>query len=136
MDGTRLLSLNVSLIGGKQIMRFFLLLFLVVSLSSCSFESKFSQVKPGLTRSEIKNLLGDPMVIQNGVTTDQPFWGPQEGLDGILGVGAPFEEWLYKEGDQNYYIWFGAKSGKPKSSWLVIRNNKYPEGVVFEAKTD
>ena len=108
---------------------------LALFFTSCNltFDGKFSKVQRGLSRLEVKKLIGEPNATRSDIVPDRPYWGPTEGIASVIGNNAPYEEWQYKDSQYDYYIWFSTTEDKPKKEWVVIGKAKYPQGAVFEA---
>ena len=109
----------------------FCLVLLITACQSTSFADKFDQVKPGQSRSDVSAALGEPAEINQHEMPEGLFSGPSEGLISELEPGAPFEEWIYRQDGQDYYIWFASDSGEPQENWQVTLTANYPEGAVF-----
>ena len=91
----------------------------------------YKQISSGMTRTEIRNRLGDPAAIRANSLPKGPFWGPQEGIDiNTLDGLRRYEEWQYEHKDTIYLIWFGDPVSE-KSAWRVIGKTSYPKGAVF-----
>jgi hypothetical protein len=91
----------------------------------------FSGVKSGMSRAQVKSLLGAPEDSTVAVLPKPSFFGPLESLVNFLKPGAHFEEWQYTDGDTIYLIWFGSAEEEPQESWKVITKLSYPKGAVF-----
>ena len=119
-------------------MKYFIILLLTlifVGFNCSSFDENFYKVQTGHSRDQVRLLLGDPNLRIDGIVRQKDYWGPQEGLESIIGTGMPYEEWQYKNNKYDYYIWFSSTTRKPKSNWLVIDKAKYPEGALFETNS-
>ena len=91
----------------------------------------YKQISSGMTRTEIRNRLGDPAAIRANSLPKGPFWGPQEGIDiNTLDGLRRYEEWQYEHKDTIYLIWFGDRV-REKSAWRTIGKTSYPKGAVF-----
>ena len=115
-------------------MKYLFIHLLVLLLVSCdweSFEEKFSKVQIGHSREQVTQLLGDPNMKKDDTVPKGPYFGPQKGLESMIGPGSSYEEWQYKNNKRDYFIWFSTTSAKPKSQWVVVNKADYPEGVVF-----
>ena len=103
----------------------------LVCASSQVFAQDFSGVKSGMSRAQVRGILGDPEHSTLAVLPRPPFFGPQESLVNFLKPGASYEEWQYTDGETIYLIWFGSAEGKPQESWTVVTKFSHPKGVVF-----
>jgi hypothetical protein len=91
----------------------------------------YKQISSGMTRTEIRNRLGDPAAIRANSLPKGPFRGPQEGIDiKKLNSLRRYEEWQYEHRDTIYLIWFGDPV-KEESAWRTIGKTSYPKGAVF-----
>ena len=91
----------------------------------------YKQISSGMTRTEVRNSLGDPAAIRANSLPKGPFWGPQEGIDiKTLDSLRRYEEWQYEHKDTVYLIWFGDPA-REKSDWRTIGKTSYPKGAVF-----
>ena len=108
----------------------------VVSLSlACAstrtLEQNFSSIQTGMSRQNIKSIMGKPERADAGVVPQSPFFGPQEALLSVLKPGASFEEWQYTDAENIYLIWFGSINDEPQDKWGVVTKFGYPKGAVF-----
>jgi hypothetical protein len=62
---------------------------------------------------------------------DEPFFGPQESLTGLIPAGSIVDEWRYLENGQVQYVWFSGDTPENRNEWRVIALASYPEGAVF-----
>lgn len=110
-----------------------LLVFLVLlALASCSSTSSSpDEVEIGFSRDEVIEVMGEPTTIQDFVLPDEPFFGPQEGLERLIPPGTVVEEWVYELDEEIMYVWFASESNLPRAEWLVIETGVYPAGAVF-----
>jgi len=110
-----------------------LLLLLLICSFSPVFAQDFAEVKDGMTREQVRIILGDPELSTVAAVPQSPFFGPQESLVHFLRPGAFYEEWRYTNRETIYLVWFaGAKDKEePQESWRVITKFSYPKGAVF-----
>lgn len=98
---------------------------------SCNSKIDFEEIKIGMSKVEVLNVVGKPLKKNNAVLPLEPFWGPQEAMDSTkLNEKREYEEWTYKKSENIYLVWFGG-SNSVKNEWKVIGKTSYPEGVVF-----
>ena len=106
-------------------------LLLLLSLTACTdVETQLAQVKPGLSKSEVQDLLGEPEQAYVSMLPEGYFFGPQEGLADLISPGERYEEWIYHIGEDDFYVWF-AGDGYSMDSWTVIRTARYPRDAVW-----
>jgi hypothetical protein len=110
--------------------KIFPLLLLAVVLASCASPSP-EKIEIGIAQSDVVRLLGQPDRTQEFDYPDEPFFGPQESLTGLVEPGETVIEWIYELGDNNLYIWFTGGPGWPRSSLRVIAFATYPKDAVF-----
>ncbi len=93
-------------------------------------ENGFFEVKRRKMRKDILKTLGEPL--QKGLhkLPEEPFMGPQEGLQSVIREGTTYEEWIYKNKGYDYYVWFSVEK-ELKSQRFVIAVARYPTGAVF-----
>jgi hypothetical protein len=93
--------------------------------------SAYRQISSGMTRTEVRNRLGDPSAIRSNTLPEGRLWGPQEGIDiNTLDRRRRYEEWQYEHKDTVFLIWFGDPA-REKSAWRTIGKTSYPKGAVF-----
>jgi hypothetical protein len=99
--------------------------------SSETFGQDFSEVKSGMSKAQVRSIMGNPEYFTMAVLPRPPFFGPQESLVKFLKPGASFEEWQYTDGETTYLIWFGSTEEEPQENWTVVTKFSYPKGAVF-----
>ncbi|MEK6777098.1 MAG: hypothetical protein AABY87_09480 [bacterium] len=109
---------------------------LIISLclacaSSRTLEQSFSSIQDGMSRENVKGIMGKPERSDTGALPKRPFFGPQESLTQFLKPGDPYEEWQYSDRETIYLIWFGSVSHGPQEIWKVITKSSHPRGAVF-----
>ena len=92
---------------------------------------KITEIKAGLSRHEVREVLGEPDQIKPFILPETPFFGPGEHLANILPPGSEVEEWLYPIEGEILYVWFSGPLGSAKESWTVLETAVYPEGAVY-----
>jgi hypothetical protein len=96
-----------------------------------TFEARFRTAVPGMTKTEVRAVLGAPARQKLDVLPEGPFFGPQEGIDpASLNAEREYDQWQYDDGDTIFLIWF-ADPKLPEESWPVIGTTSYPKGAVF-----
>jgi len=73
------------------------LLFLFFCTSSQILAQNFPAVKSGMSRKEVRSVLGSPELTTVAVLPKSPFFGPQESLATFLKAGASYAEWRYTD---------------------------------------
>jgi len=116
----------------KSYSKFYVPLLLLLACASSPILSKeFAKVKTGMSRDQVRSILGDPKLSTVAVLPLVPFFGPQESLLHFLKPGASYEEWQYTDGETIYLVWFGGTEDEPQERWTVVTKFSYPKGVVF-----
>jgi len=115
----------------KQLFITFFLIILPVTGCAESFEEQFESVAVGASRVSVEQKLGEARKTTSGRVPSDPFWGPQEGLEAVLGAETEYEEWQYRSNNRIYLVWFGNKNDSRKQKWRVVGKTSYPEGAVF-----
>lgn len=108
---------------------FLLIFFAGISLQT--FAEDFSAVKTGMSRAEVRSIMGKPDQISVTMLPLSHFSGPQEPLLHFLQPGDVYEEWRYISDSKIYLVWFASKKITPRNSWKVISTTSYPPGAVF-----
>jgi hypothetical protein len=105
---------------------------LAAGLAGCqSVDSPAAEVREGSTRDEVRTALGEPAEVNEFVLPSEPFFGPQEGLSGIVPAGSGVEEWVYRQDGEVLYVWFSGQPGEDQAGWTVIMTATYPKDAVF-----
>ena len=107
------------------------LLLILGCATSHNYAQDFSGVKSGMSRAQVKSILGEPERSSVAALPQTPFFGPQESLVNILKPGTSFEEWQYTDRETIYLIWFGSTEEEPEERWTVVTKSSYPKGAVF-----
>lgn len=103
----------------------------LASVAFQTFAQDFSAVKTGMSRIEVRNIMGKPDQISVSMLPLSPFSGPQEALLQYIQPGDAFEEWRYITDSKIYLVWFASTEIKPRNSWTVLSKTGYPVGTVF-----
>lgn len=113
----------------------FILIVLMSLVSACASSEtpvkSFSEVKSGMSKTQVRNIMGNPELFTVTVLPQQPFFGPQESLVKFLKPGASFEEWQYTDEETIYLIWFSSTKKEPQENWTVVTKFSYSKGAVF-----
>ena len=111
---------------------FAMLIFLLFCLSGCLPGGRSAdKIEVGMTRADVRAHLGEPEEIQPFFLRDERLFGPQEELIGLVPFGTTVEEWVFRIGDDNFYVWFGGEPDQPAADWTVIAVARYPVDAVF-----
>ena len=109
----------------------YVILLISILLCACSNrEANLAQVRPGLSKPEERDLLGEPDTARVATLPEGYFFGPQEGLLDLLPAGGSYEEWIYQVGEDDLYVWFAGEQNSMEN-WLVILTARFPRDAVF-----
>jgi len=110
----------------------FIVLWIPVVLGACHAAPKAAIiVDTGAAREEVRARLGEPDRRSEFKMPATPFFGPQESLAGRVPAGSLVEEWVYREGDEERYVWFSGAEDLPGDRWRVIATGRYPADAVY-----
>lgn len=104
---------------------------LIVLAAACAPEPAPRSIQAGQTRVEVVEALGEPDGIGEFTVSDEPVFGPQEGLMSLVPSGTRVEEWRYVSEGAVRYIWFAGEPGSPREEWRVIDSAVYPADAVY-----
>ena len=108
------------------------ILLLIALLVGCSpVASPPAEITQGSSKADVRALYGEPDRMQEFIIPNEPFFGPQEGLIGLVPPGTLIEEWVYEMDDEELYIWFTGDNDKARENWLVLDLGRYPKGAVY-----
>jgi hypothetical protein len=119
--------------GARRLPRFgFLVVWVSVLLGACHAAPRAAViVDTGFVRAEVRARLGEPDRRREFKMPSTPFFGPQESLAGRVPAGTSVEEWVYREGDEERYVWFAGAEDQPGDRWRVIATGRYPAEAVY-----
>jgi hypothetical protein len=108
------------------------LLLFTVFVAGCSpAVAPPAQVRPGSSKENVIALYGKPDRTQEFIISDEPFFGPQEGLIDLVQPGTLIEEWVYEIGEEELYVWFTGADNQSRENWQVLDLGRYPKGAVY-----
>jgi hypothetical protein len=99
------------------------------SIGDTQFAHSFEAVSTGSTKGQVRAALGEA---DNRVT--HPLRGvhaqnaPAD-LVKALPPGAPYEVWVYRRGETDYYLYFSSGSGAPVEDWKLVTRRSVPHGT-------
>ncbi|HET6371234.1 MAG TPA: hypothetical protein VFG95_08555 [Nitrospiria bacterium] len=88
-------------------------------------------VDTGSMRADVRARMGEPEQVREFKLPEGPFFGPQESLAGLVPAGTLVEEWVYRVGNDELYVWFAGAEGEAKDQWRVLETARYPAGAVY-----
>jgi hypothetical protein len=126
-------TMNIHQIVSGWLIRVIVLFTLTASmLSGCSRRvNDEGEIEAGLSKEAVIQILGDPDQVNEFILPDGPFFGPQEGLTGLVPPGQLVEEWVYHTNGEVRYVWFWGDSGQEREAWRVVLTSVYPKDVVY-----
>ena len=89
-----------------------------------SFKKKFSQIKGGWSISQVLDLLGSPMEVEDSEIPLGSDWGRQPGMTFAMKPGDMVKQWMYQDDDEFYYLWFANVSYAEEDPWRVTLKKK------------
>lgn len=89
------------------------------------------EIEPGFSKEEVTRILGDPDQMNEFIMPDGPFFGPQEGLTGLVPAGHQVEEWVYFVDGDARYVWFWGEPDQERDAWRVVLTSIYPKDTVY-----
>lgn len=104
---------------------------ILVLLTGCSGFKDVATLETGLTRGEVRGVLGEPNQTQEFTLPEAPSFGPQESLTGLLDPGTAVREWAYIQENHVVYVWFVRESEEAQDVWTVISFAEYPADAVY-----
>jgi hypothetical protein len=110
----------------------FYVIWMAVLLGACHARDGGSvAVDTGSMRADVRARWGEPERVREFKLPEGHFFGPQESLTGLIPAGTLVEEWVYRAGKEEMYVWFAGAEGEAKDQWRVIETGRYPAGAVY-----
>jgi hypothetical protein len=124
---------NLPLIARGWLIRLiFLFTFATSMLFACSgSKNDQREIEAGFSKEEVTRILGDPDQLNEFAMPDGPFFGPQEGLTGLVPAGGLVEEWIYFMDNDARYVWFWGEPDQEREAWRVVLTSVYPKDAVY-----
>jgi hypothetical protein len=99
------------------------------SVGNTGFAQSFDAVSTGASKDQVRARLGEadnrvPHVMRGGHPTTTP---PE--LVKALPVNTPYEEWVYRRGQTDYYLYFSSGSNAPREDWKLVTRRTVPHGT-------
>jgi hypothetical protein len=89
-----------------------------------SFNKKFEQIKGGWTISQVLDLLGSPVEVEDSEIPLGSDWGKQPNMTFAMKAGDLVKQWMYQDDDEFYYLWFASVSYAEEDPWRVTLKKK------------
>jgi len=84
-----------------------------------SFKKKFSQIKGGWSPSQVLELLGGPMEMEDSEIPLGSDWGDQPEMTFRMKPGDAVQQWMFEDKGEYYYLWFAKVSYADDDPWRV-----------------
>jgi hypothetical protein len=89
-----------------------------------SFKKKFGQIKGGWTTSQMLELLGSPLEVEDSELPLGSDWGSQPGMTFRMKAGDPVQQWMFEDKGEFYYLWFALMSQGEEHPWRLTLTKK------------
>ena len=114
--------------------RYGMVLGLLMLLAGCSsngenqqFAKSYDSVSTGATKDQVRAQLGQPDSQIPGRVSGHHKSLPGAGdLAQTLPANTPFEAWVYRRGQDDYYVYFSSGSNAPREDWRVVARKTVP----------
>lgn len=84
-----------------------------------SFKKKFGQIKGGWSTSQVLDLIGSPMEVEDSEVPLGSNWGSQPGMTFAMKPGDLVKQWMFQDDGSFYYLWFAQVSYAEEDPWRV-----------------
>lgn len=89
-----------------------------------TFQKKFDQIKGGWSISQVLDLLGSPLEVEDSEIPLGSDWGKQPGMTFAMKPGDQVKQWLFQDDGEYYYLWFASVSYAEEDPWHVTLKKK------------
>ena len=89
-----------------------------------SFNKKFSQIKGGWNISQVLDLLGSPLEVEDSEIPLGSNWGSQPGMTFAMKAGDLVKQWMFEDDGAFYYLWFAQVNYADEDPWRVTLKKK------------
>jgi hypothetical protein len=89
-----------------------------------SFKKKFSQINGGWSISQVLDLLGSPLEVEDSEIPLGSDWGKQPGMTFAMKPGDLVKQWMYQDDGEFYYLWFASVNYAEDDPWRVTLKKK------------
>ncbi|MCK4894827.1 MAG: outer membrane protein assembly factor BamE, partial [Calditrichia bacterium] len=101
----RLFNWQKSVYKLKKLKSIFIIIFLVFNF--CEPETRIvDSVQVGMTKAEIRQLLGKPEIVDTIEKNTEIIWGAEEAFWAELPLGATLEIWIYEREENEVRLYF------------------------------
>jgi hypothetical protein len=95
-----------------------------------SFKKKFSRIKGGWTTSQVLDLLGSPLEVEDSELPLGSDWGNQPGMTFEMKPGCPVKQWMFANEGEFYYLWFAKVDDADDYLWRVTLIKKMSRKIL------
>lgn len=95
-----------------------------------SFKKKFSQIEGGWSTSQVLDLMGSPLEVEDSEVPLGSNWGSQAGMTFAMKAGDAVKQWMFQHDDEFYYIWFAQVNYDEEDPWRVTLKKKMERRIA------
>jgi hypothetical protein len=95
-----------------------------------SFKKKFGQIQGGWSPSQVLELLGGPMEMEDSEIPLGSDWGNQPGMAFQMKAGDAIQQWMFEDKGEYYYLWFAKVNPTDEEPWRVTLTKKTPHRIA------
>ena len=83
------------------------------------FEREFKLIKGGWTSSKVRQILGEPIEVEEMKIPEGSAWGTQPAMAHKIQAGEPVRQWIFQGDGFIHYAWFARVGGDFDAPWRV-----------------
>ncbi len=95
-----------------------------------SFKKKFGQIKGGWSTSQVLDLVGSPLEVEDSEIPLGSDWGSQPGMTFHMKPGDPVKQWMFEYKGEYYYLWFAETDPADENPWRVTLTKKMSHRIA------
>ena len=95
-----------------------------------SFKKKFGQIKGGWGTSQVLELLGGPVEMEDSEIPLGSDWGDQPEMTFRMKAGDPVQQWMFEDKGEFYYLWFAKVNYADDDPWRVTLTKKMSRRIA------
>ncbi len=108
----------------KKLKSIFIIIFLVFNF--CEPETRIvDSVQVGMTKAEIRQLLGKPEIVDTIEKNTEIIWGAEEAFWAELPLGATLEIWIYEREENEVRLYFIDESDTLSYKIIALKDAVY-----------
>ena len=120
----RLFNWQKSVYKLKKLKSIFIIIFLVFNF--CEPETRIvDSVQVGMTKAEIRQLLGKPEIVDTIEKNTEIIWGAEEAFWAELPLGAALEIWIYEREENEVRLYFIDESDTLSYKIIALKDAVY-----------